>query len=319
MTGASGLLGANVTRTLLEQGAEVVAADLVQGASLDGLDVEYHQIDVLEPDSLRPVFAGADAVIHLVALISIAGDPTGMVRRVNVEGARDSAAAALEAGVTRFVHCSSVHAFDLEQCGPSLDETGPRAIGDHAPAYDRSKYAGELAVREAIDQGLNAIIVNPTGIIGPHDYAPSRMGAALAHFQDNHLPITLAGGFDFVDVRDVADGVAAALESGTIGQNYLLSGTRITMKELGQLVAQVSGRSAPVVELPLALAEPLAGPLNRLLPAGEGALLTQDALLALRYSPIVSHYKAARELGYAARPIHQTVRDTLKWFDAHSE
>lgn len=318
VTGASGHLGANVTRKLLDQGAEVVAADLIRGEALEGLGVDFQQIDVLEPDTLRTAFAGADAVIHLVALISIAGDPTGMVHRVNVEGARNSADAALECGVQRFVHCSSVHAFDLERCGPSLDEIGPPAVDDHAPAYDRSKYSGELAVQDVIDEGLNAVIVNPTGMIGPHDYAPSRMGAALSHFQENHLPLTLGGGFDFVDVRDVAVGVIAALESGTVGENYLLSGTWISMKALGQLVAQVSGCRAPVVELPLALVEPLAGPLNRFLPSGEASMLTRDALHALRYSPIVNHYKAARELGYAARPIHQTVRDTLEWFDAHS-
>ncbi len=125
VTGASGFVGGNLVRELLARGMSVRAADRERGPALEGLDVEFVALDVLEPDSLRAAFAGTDVVFHLAAVISISGDPTGIVRRVNVEGPANAAAAALEQNVRRFVHCSSVHTFDLERCGPSLDERGP--------------------------------------------------------------------------------------------------------------------------------------------------------------------------------------------------
>jgi len=175
VTGAYGLVGANLVRALLGQGVEVRVADVRRTDALDGLDVEHVEADVLDPKALAAAFDGADVVFHLAAIISIAGDPTGKVWEVNVDGPRNAGTAAREAGVERFVHCSSVHAFDLHTCGPSLDEDGPRTLGTHAPVYDRSKFAGEQALREAADDELDLVIVNPTGVIGIHDHAPSSL------------------------------------------------------------------------------------------------------------------------------------------------
>ena len=111
-------------------------------------------------------------------------------------------------GVSRFVHCSSVHAFDLRGCGPELTEAGPRATEERSPAYDRSKNDGENEVRAAVAEGLDAVIVNPTGVVGPHDYAPSQMGELLLQFRDRKIPVNIGGGFDFVDVRDLVAGTA---------------------------------------------------------------------------------------------------------------
>jgi dihydroflavonol-4-reductase len=222
--------------------------------------------------------------------------------------------AALEQGVRRFVHCSSVHAFDLERCGPSLDENGPPTVEPGSPAYDRSKRAGEHSVRSVVSQGLDAVIVNPTGVIGPLDHGPSRMGATILQFMHRKIPVGISGRFDFVDVRDVAAGMIAASERGRTGENYLLSGTRISAMELGLLVERRSGARAPRIAIPLALVEPI----SHLALAFERhmsiPLFTPDALHALHYSPAVSHYKAATELGYISRPIHSTVDDSVAWF-----
>src|SRR5690606_10494403 len=147
VTGASGFLGAHLARTLKDRGVEVRAADRSRGPALDDVDAGLVEIDVLDPASLRAAFEGQDGVFHLAAIISIVGGPTGEVWRVNVHGPRNAATVALECGVGRFVHCSSVHSFDLERCGPSLDESGPPTTHPDAPAYDRSKRAGEGAVR----------------------------------------------------------------------------------------------------------------------------------------------------------------------------
>lgn len=314
VTGAYGFLGTSLVRALLERGVKVRAADIRTTASLGDVDVEHCDIDVLDRDSLRQAFDGADVVFHLAALISIVGDPSGMVRKVNVDGAHNAASAALDAGVTRYVHCSSVHSFNLETCGPSLDESGPRAVGGHVPQYDRSKFDGELRVRAVIDQGLDAVIVNPTGIIGPHDHGPSRMGLTLTKLRDGRFPVAMSGGFDFVDVRDVVGGLIAALDRGRSGENYLLSGTRVSIKELGQLVAVTSGTRPSRFSVPLGLVAPLAPLVERFTPSRNEPLFTRDSMHALRFSPSVSHYKAAVELGYASRPIHATVSDTLNWF-----
>lgn len=317
ITGAAGLVGNNLALALTERGHDVTAADRVRSVALADLDVGFAEIDVLDVDSLRDAFAGADVVFHLAAIISILGDPDGMVGRVNVQGPANAARAALDAGVTRFVHCSSVHAFDLKRCGVSLDETGPRTTEPDSPAYDRSKYAGELEIHKAIDAGLDAVIVNPSGVFGPRDFGVSRVGETILQLRSGRIPVTVTGGFDFVDVRDVVDGMIRALEDGRTGENYLLSGTKITIRDLQQLVRSISGSAGLALDIPRVVVEPLAPLVEALTPKDRMPLFTRDSLHALRHSPLISHYKATTELGYAARPIHVSVADTLAWFDEH--
>ena len=315
VTGGYGFVGANLVRALLERGDEVRVVDKRKTESLAGLDVEHMHIDVLEPESLEPAFAGADTVFHLAAIISIVGDPTGEVHRTNVNGPRNASRAALAYGVKRFVHCSSVHAFDLERCGPELTETAVRATMDHAPAYDRSKNGGETAVRAAIAEGLDAVIVNPSGIVGPNDYAPSRLGELLIQMRDRTLPVNIRGAFDFVDVRDVVAGMLAAERSGRTGENYILSGHRLSLDEVAELAERVTGVEGPRISMPISIITGLAPLFVRLTPAGETPLITPESVHALRYSPSVCHHKASKELGYLARPFFETIRDTYAWFD----
>jgi len=317
ITGASGFLGAHLARTLKDRGVEVRAADRSRGPALDDVDVEFVEIDVLDPASLRAAFEGQDRVFHLAAIISIVGDPTGEVWRVNVHGPRNAATVALECGVGRFVHCSSVHSFDLERCGPSLDESGPPTTHPDAPAYDRSKRAGEEAVRLVVQKGLDAVVVNPTGIIGPDDRGPSRMGETVLQFMTHKIPVGITGQFDFVDVRDVVEGLIAAGDRGRTGENYLLSGSRLSIRELGMLVERYSGVPVPPLSIPLRLVTPLAPLVMQIEQRTKKPIFTPDALHALKYSPVVSHYRAATDLGYRSRPIHETVRDTVAWFESN--
>ncbi|HMV74841.1 MAG TPA: NAD-dependent epimerase/dehydratase family protein [Microthrixaceae bacterium] len=317
ITGASGFLGAHLARTLKDRGVEVRAADRSRGPALDDVDVEFVEIDVLDPASLRAAFEGQDRVFHLAAIISIVGDPTGEVWRVNVHGPRNAATVALECGVGRFVHCSSVHSFDLERCGPSLDESGLPTTHPDAPAYDRSKRAGEEAVRLVVQKGLDAVVVNPTGIIGPDDRGPSRMGETVLQFMTRKIPVGITGQFDFVDVRDVVEGLIAAGDRGRTGENYLLSGSRLSIRELGMLVERYSGVPVPPLSIPLRLVTPLAPLVMQIEQRTKKPIFTPDALHALKYSPVVSHYRAATELGYRSRPIHETVRDTVAWFESN--
>ena len=317
ITGASGFLGAHLARTLKDRGVEVRAADRSRGPALDDVDVEFVEIDVLDPASLRAAFEGQDRVFHLAAIISIVGDPTGEVWRVNVHGPRNAATVAFECGGGRFVHCSSVHSFDLERCGPSLDESGLPTTHPDAPAYDRSKRAGEEAVRLVVQKGLDAVVVNPTGIIGPDDRGPSRMGETVLQFMTRKIPVGITGQFDFVDVRDVVEGLIAAGDRGRTGENYLLSGSRLSIRELGMLVERYSGVPVPPLSIPLRLVTPLAPLVMQIEQRTKKPIFTPDAMHALKYSPVVSHYRAATDLGYRSRPIHETVRDTVAWFESN--
>jgi len=311
VTGASGHLGANVVRALLGASEPVRAVDLRPGAALNGLDVEFVRADVLDASALETAFAGAEFVLHLAARISIAGDPDGSVRRVNVDGVRLVAEAALAAGVRRLVHCSSLHAYDVGAISGPVRENGLRATDPRLPAYDRSKAAGEDELRRVIDRGLDAVILNPSGMFGPLDPEPSRMGRVLLAMFRGRMPVTVSGAFDWVDVRDVAAALVTAARRGRTGENYLVGGHRATVTELGRLAAEVSGRRPPRLEAPLRpvklaaeAAVRLAGPRR----AGR-LLLTPESLHALATDPVVDISKAVAELGYRPRPLAETVAD----------
>jgi len=317
VTGASGFLGSVLVRMLLDAGEEVRAVDRRWGPALAGLDVEMVEADVLDPPALVAALEGATKVFHLAAVISIEGDPHGRVWAVNVEGVRNVARAALEAGVRRLVHCSSVHAFDLER-SPLITEKSPPAVAEHLPVYDRSKAAGEAALRSVVAEGLDAVIINPTGILGPYDVEPSRMGGVLLSLFQGGMPVLVDGGFDWVDVRDVAAGAIAAVEHGRTGENYLLAGHHVTMPQIATLAGAVAGVPRRPLTLPLGIAR-AAATMDRLLPGDLARWFTPDALHALRFSPPVSAEKATAELGYRVRPFETTIEDTYRWFRDHGD
>lgn len=314
VTGASGFVGAVLVRELLSRGEEVRAVDLHRGPALSDLDVAWSFGDVLDPASLDSAFAGADLIYHLAAMISISGDPTGQVWRVNVDGVRHAAEAARRAGARRFVHCSSVHAYDLE-AGRELDEAGRRAVAPHLPAYDRSKAAGEAALRGVIEAGLDAVVVNPTGVIGPMDYAPSRTGALFLALFRGRLPALIAGAFDWVDVRDVAGALISAASTGKTGENYLVPGHLRSVRDLAAAATEVSGTPPPWLTVPMWAAR-LWGPIGDVVTRRSGNPLwyTSESLHALRFPPALSGDKARAELDHQPRPFVTTVSDIYEWF-----
>ncbi len=320
VTGATGHVGSNLVRALLRRGDHVRVMVRGQQRSLEGLEVERVTGDVRDEASLRAAFAGAEIVYHLAAVISISGDANGMVREVNVEGTRRVAEAALAAGVRRLVHCSSVHAFDLyrgDRAAP-VDETWHRV--PDAPshfAYDRSKAAGERALREVIARGLDAVILHPSGIVGPYDFGPSRMGRVLLGLYHRRLPSLIDGGFDFVDVRDVVQGLMAAADKGRAGENYLVTGHFLTVPALARVAAGITGVRPPRLNAPVWLCRlgvPFAGAYGWV--RKQEPLYTSESLAVLETRGRFDWGKAQRELGYSARPTEDTVRDTYAWFDA---
>ena len=315
ITGATGHVGGNLVRALLDRGDSVRVLLRGEPVGLDGLVVESVSGDVTDPDTLRGAFDGVEAVFHLAALISITGGQSGRVEAVNVQGVRAVAEAALDAGVRRLVHFSSVHAFDHEPHDEPLDETR-RRVGKGHPAYDRSKSAGEAQLQEVVARGLDAVIVNPSGIVGPADPRPSRMGQVFLDLYHRKMPALLDGGFDWVDVRDVVSGALGALEHGRSGEGYLLSGHWHTIRELASLAEEVTGVRAPAATSPMWLAQlgaPFMTLFNRV--TGVEPLYTSEALHALKSNRDIRHDKASGELGFEPRPMAETVRDLYAWFE----
>jgi dihydroflavonol-4-reductase len=315
VTGATGHIGANLVRALIASGRRVRCVVRRDCAALAGLDVECVPGDVLDQATLREGFRGATTVFHLAALISIDGDRRGLVAATNVGGARNAAEAALACGVRRMVHCSSIHAF--VQTGPSATvvESTPRALDAHRAAYDRSKAAGEQAVREIVARGLDAVIVHPTAVIGPHDYKPSRMGRLLLDLHARRLPALIPGGFDWVDVRDVAAGLLFAAERGHRGESYLLSGRYAPLAELAHMAAEITGVPAPRWCTPSWLARaaaPFSTALGRV--RGREPLFTSQSLDTLATGTRVDCAKARRDLGFSARDLRATIHDAYAWF-----
>jgi dihydroflavonol-4-reductase len=180
--------------------------------------------------------------------------------------------------------------------------------------YDRSKAEGERRVRAAVAEGLDAVIVNPTGIIGPVDHTASRANAVLLAAARGRMPVAVAGGFDWVDVRDVVAGILGALEKGRTGESYLLSGHQETAVQIGRLAAGLNGRLGPLFGMPARVAEAMA-PIGERVGAVWGSdRFTSASIGTLLDDPLVDRSKAERELGYSPRPIEDTVRDLVWWY-----
>jgi dihydroflavonol-4-reductase len=315
VTGASGHLGANVVRLLIQHNHKVRVLVHRNTCGIDNLPLEHVTADILDLNSLKSAFAGVDTVIHLAGLISILAGDRARIEAINVTGVKNMTRACLSSGVKRVIHISTIHAHKKEPLKKALDETRPLVDDHHAEIYDSSKAQGEQIIMQAINDGLNAIIINPTGIIGPYDFEPSHFGAALLALARGDFPVSIGGGFDWVDARDVAEGILKATLSAPAGEKYLLSGHWVSVHDVAQEVCRFMGKKPPVIELPLwfaASVAPLVTAYDRL--AGKRSLFTTAAVKALNSNRSISHAKASRDFGYQPRPFADTISDTLDWF-----
>jgi len=315
VTGASGHIGANLVRALLAEGRPVRVLLHVDRRAIDGLEVEVAEGDVCDLKSLCAAFAGADVVYHLAARISLSMGEWPLLESINVVGTRNIVEACLRSGVRRLVHFSSIHALVQEPMDMPVDELRPLAESSRYPPYDRSKAAGEKEVRKGIQRGLDAIIINPTAVVGPYDHAPSHFGQALLTLTRGRLPALVDGGFNWVDARDVVQGAMRAEEHAATGARYLLSGHWASMCDLASMVEEISGVASPKLVCPLWLA-PVGTPFASIYASitRTRPLYTRASLIAMRSNRNMSYEKAARDLGYNPRPLRDSIGDTLRWF-----
>ncbi len=315
VTGATGHLGSSLVRQLIARGDRVRALVRCEDPEpLRGLELERVRGDVLQASTLEALIDGVDVLYHLAAQISIIGPMNGLVDAVNVEGVRNVVTVARRVGLPRLVHTCSVHVFEPEPLDEPTDEARSRVRRGQAPAYDVSKAEGEAVVREAVADGLDAVIVHPSAVMGPWDFGPSRMGHVLGMLYRRSLPALLSGGFDWVDARDVAASMIVAAERGRTNESYLLTGHYLTLGELAREAERVTGVRAPRLTSPAWLAQLGAPVMDMVSKVRKGEpLYTSESLMPLRLQVGYDRRKAGEELGHTVRPIDDTLRDAYAW------
>ncbi len=320
ITGLTGHVGVTLAQALLERGHDVRGVVRGTAAALDHLPVECVTGDVRDLASLIAAFTGVEVVFHTAARISISRSDIRETTEVNVGGTRNVIAACRKAGVRRLVHFSSIEAIDPYPLDTPVTEDRPAVNGSAGSPYALSKAMAEAEVRRACSEGLDAVILNPTAIIGPNDTKPSLLGRALMSFARGTIPFLIDGGFNWVDVRDVVRSAVEAADHGATGSRYILGGRWASMAELATLACEAIGRQPPRITVPMALAQvwaPVSAAWCRV--AGRQPLFTAYSLAVLRGNRSVAHDRAARDLGHAPRDLQVTVRDTCAWFLAQEK
>jgi len=314
VTGANGHVGANLCRSLLAEGHQVKALVHQNNNSLKSLNIEIVQGGVNNLDALRSLCKGAEVVFHLAAIISIDGQKDKLIE-VNVEGTKNLIKVIQENGVRRLIHFSSIHALSHFPLDKPMDETRP-LITEGPMWYEITKSKAEKMVLDATSSGLDAVVINPTAIVGPNDFKPSLVGTVLIRLYKNSLPALVPGGYDWVDVRDVVQGAIAAMDKGRKGERYILGGKWISVRDLAEKLEKVTGKRINKFMIPTSVAKigvPFIKAYARIV--RQEPLYTFESLRALReVNTMISHKKANIELGYSPRNFEVTIRDTMDWF-----
>lgn len=318
VTGATGFLGSHVARVLAEQGADLRL--LVRSTSnlrnLEGLKAETATGDLRNSGSLEKAMSGCDTVFHVAADYRLwARDPWEMYRS-NVEGTRAILEAARKNGVQRVVHTSSVATMGFTENGHPADEDSPVSLADMIGHYKRSKFMAEQIALEAGRSGLHVVTVNPTTPVGEQDVKPTPTGRIVLDFLKRKFPAYVETGLNLVDVRECARGHVAALEKGKSGERYILGGEDLTLKQILDKLARITGLPSPTVKLPYVFAF-AAGVVDE---AITGRLLhrepraTVDTVRMGKKKMFASSNKAQRELGWKIVPVEDALRRSVDWF-----
>lgn len=318
VTGASGHIGANLVRELLSRGFQVTTLIRQSSEALEGLDVTRVNGDILDTRSLRRAFKGVEQVYHLAAHISIQQGESELLERINVQGTRNVMTACRMESVETLVHFSSIHALNLKPLDQPVTEENPLLGGsaDYGADYDISKASADSLVRQNDDEELSTRIIYPTAVLGPNDFRQSLFGQAIRKMAGGKLPALVAGGFDWVDARDVAWGAVEAAEKGEDKDRYILSGNYVDMPEVAAVIAELTGVAAPRFTCPTWLAgvfAPMMSTWARL--TGEAPLYTRDSLATLSTNKVMSHGKASRKLSYRPRPFRESMVDVLSFYN----
>jgi dihydroflavonol-4-reductase len=321
LTGATGFVGSHVARTAAAQGASLRL--LVRKTSkidhLDGLDADLVAGDLLRPTNLASAIAGCDAVLHVAADYRLwVRDPAAMYA-ANVGGTAELLRMAREAGVPRFVYTSSVATMGFRSDGAVANEDSPVELAAMVGHYKRSKFLAEQEAIKAARLGQHVMILNPTTPIGSGDSKPTPTGRIVVDFLNRKFPAYVDTGLNLVDVEQIARVHLAALEVGSPGERYILGGENLTLKQILDRMAAITGLPSPSVRVPHGVAmafaffdENVTGRLR-----GREPRATVEAVRMGKKKMFASSAKAEAELGFRVVPVEQALRSAIAWFRAH--
>ncbi len=315
--GATGHLGNVLTRELLERGYKVRAI-IPEGEDITpikDLSVEIFRADITDLSSVNLATMGLECVFHCAGIIGISGKQRNLMYRVNVEGTKNVIDACIRNKVRRLIYTSSVHALVEPPYGEIIDETceinPDKVYGDYA----KTKAMATLSVLEATKSYLDAIILCPSGIIGPFDYKISEMGQLILDFLNRRLKAYIDGAYNFADVRDVALGHIYAMEKGKMGNLYILGGETISVFGILDFLESITGIEKPNTKMPYWIAyatspfTPIYYSIVKTKP-----LFTTYSVKVLHSNANISSKKAIEQLGYSFRPVKESIKDAYYWF-----
>ena len=319
VTGAAGHLGSTVVRKLLALGKTIRTLVLPHEMHKNDLiGTEIYEGDVCNEESLEPLFATQDGeeliVIHCAGIVSIASGYHKIVYDVNVSGTRNVVDCCIKHHVKKLVYVSSVHAIPEKPKGEIITEISHFDPDQVVGLYAKTKSEATQIVLNAAAKGLDASVVHPSGICGPYDYGRGHITQLFKDYYKGSLTAAVKGGYDFCDVRDVADGIISCVENGKQGECYILSGKYYSIPDILEYFHEITGKKPIKTYLPLWFAKltaPLAEVYYKIL--RQPPLYTPYSLYTLETNANFSNEKAKSWLGYHVRPITDTIKDMMNW------
>ncbi|WP_394827699.1 hopanoid-associated sugar epimerase [Pendulispora albinea] len=322
VTGASGFVGANVVRALLERGrsVRVLVRPTSDRGNIEGLDVEVFEGDLRDEGAVARAVRGCDEVYHVAAEYTFWSSAPKETYRSNVDGTAHVMEACLRSEVRRVVYTSTVGTIGLAP-GPggdlgARDERTPLAEGQLAGHYKRSKFDAEKLVLDYAGRGLPVVIVNPSAPVGPWDRKPTPTGQILVDFMLGKLPAFVDTGLNIVHVRDVAEGHLLAAEKGRVGERYILGHQNMTLAQILQTLGRITGKRAPTTRIPYGVAYAagwLSTAFSDLVTHKPPAIPLESVKMAKRHM-FFSSAKALSELDLPQTPVEKAFEDALDWF-----
>jgi dihydroflavonol-4-reductase len=321
VTGATGFVGSHVARSLGAAGAELrlLTRKTSRTEHLEGLPAELVTGDLLQPENLRSAISGCDALVHIAADYRLWVPNPRTMYAANVEGTKALLRLARETGVGRVVYTSSVATMGFLSDGTVVDEETPVSIANMIGHYKRSKFLAEQEAIAAARLGQRVVILNPTTPIGSDDAKPTPTGRIVVDFLNRKFPAYVDTGLNLVDVQSVAAMHVAALDRGASGERYILGGENLTLKQILDRMAAMTGLPSPTMQVPHAVAMTFAffdeWITGRIL--GREPRATVEAVRMGKKKMFASSTKAERDLGYQVVPVHSGLRAAIDWFRAH--
>ena len=318
VTGATGFVGSHVARVLAEKGADLRL--LVRSSSnlknIEGLNADRVVGDLREPESLVKAMSGCDAVFHVAADYRLwVRDPEQMYK-ANVEGTRGLLKAAQKSGIRRVVYTSSVATMGFTSNGHLADENSPVSLDNMIGPYKRSKFMAEQVAMEAGRKEMHVVTVNPTTPVGDHDIKPTPTGRIVVDFLKKKFPAYVDTGLNLVDVDECARGHVEAFEKGKSGERYILGGDNLSLKQILDKLAVITGLPSPTIKVPyvVALATGVVDEVFTGRIMGKEPRATIDAVRMGKKKMFVTSAKAERELGWKQVPVDSALQRAVEWF-----